>query len=239
MLFFASSRPASFPVCCNYNESHDATKINEPVGASPSNNLKSWNNEISTKSRCTIQIQEQTKPKQNKASIFEGRSTQTAVVPFNNIQSAIFSVPVCYSERSSKYLERRRGDETGIEQWDFGCVMAFVHLAPPALCSVCCAVSSSPVGPPLVLSPGGVSSPPHPHTPASSPPPPPICLSRTHLLHHITLAHTHTHTRTPICFQPSAHRLVRAGEGCSAAEFNNYSIFQAHFKNELVTVIQI
>lgn len=38
------------PVCCNYNESHDAMKINEPVGASPSNNLKSWNNEISTKS---------------------------------------------------------------------------------------------------------------------------------------------------------------------------------------------
>lgn len=204
MLFFASSRPASFPVCCNYNESHDATKINEPVGASPSNNLKSWNNEISTKSRCTIQIQEQTKPKQNKASIFEGRSTQTAVVPFNNIQSAIFSVPVCYSERSSKYLERRRGDETGIEQWDFGCVMAFVHLAPPALCSVCCAVSSSPVGPPLVLSPGGVSSPPHPHTPASFPP----RLLSAYLAHTCSItspSHTHTHTRAHLFVSSRPH----------------------------------
>lgn len=135
-------------------------KINEPVGASLSNNLKSWNNKISTKSRYTIQIQEQTKPKQNKATSFEKWSTQTAVVPFNNIQSAAFSVPVCYSECSSKYLERRRGDETGLEQWDFGCVMAFVHLAPPALCSGCCVPSVSPVGPLLVLSPGGVSLPP-------------------------------------------------------------------------------
>lgn len=53
-------------------------KINEPVGASLSNNLKSWNNEISTKSRYTIQIQEQTKPKQNKATVFEEWKTQTA-----------------------------------------------------------------------------------------------------------------------------------------------------------------
>jgi len=65
-------------MCCIYNESHDAMKINEPVGASLSNNLKSWNNEISTKSRYTIQIQEQTKPKQNKATFFEERKTQTA-----------------------------------------------------------------------------------------------------------------------------------------------------------------
>lgn len=170
MLFFLHHFSLLFPACCNYNESHDATKINEPVGAPPSNNLKSWNNKISTKSRYTIQIQEQTKPKQNKATIFEERSTQTAIVPFNNIQSAIFSAPVCYSERSSKYLERRRGDETGLEQWDLGCVMASVHLAPPALCSVCCVVSMSPVGPPLVLSPGGVSAPlpsptPTPHLP--------------------------------------------------------------------------
>lgn len=157
LLFFASFQPA-FPVCCNYNESRDAMKINEPVGASLSNNLKSWNNEISTKSRYTIQIQEQTKPKQNKATVFEERKTQTAQVPFNNIQSAIFSVPVCYSERSSKYLERRRRDETSVEQWDVGCVMAFVHLAPPALCSVCCVASASPVGPLLVLRPGGVST---------------------------------------------------------------------------------
>lgn len=192
-----------FPACCNHNESHDATKINEPVGAPLSNNLKSWNNKISTKSRCTIQIQEQTKPKQNKATIFEERSTQTAVVPFNNIQSAIFSVPVCYSERSSKYLERRRGDETGIEQWDFGGVMASVHLAPPALCSVCCVVSVSPVGPPLVLSPGGVSVPaPSPHISA-------------YLAHtcYITL----THTCTTFSFQASKCRLVR--KGCFAFEY--------------------
>lgn len=112
------------------------------------NNLKSWNNKISTKSRHTIQAQEQTKPKQNKATIFEERGAQAAVVPFNNIQIAIFSAPVCYSERSSKYLERRRGDETRLEQWDFGSVMASVHLAPPALCSVCCVMSVSPVAPP-------------------------------------------------------------------------------------------
>lgn len=103
----------------------------------PTNNLRSWNNEISTKSQCTIQIQEQTKPKHNKACIFEEPSAQTAVVPLNNIQSAVFSVPVCYSERSSKYLERGRGDETGVEQWDFGRVMASVQLARPALCSLC------------------------------------------------------------------------------------------------------
>lgn len=105
--------------------------------APPTNNLQSWNNKISTKSQCTIQIQEQTKPKHNKASIFEEPSTQTAVVPFNNIQRAAFSVPVCYSERSSKYLERRRRDETSVEQWDYGSVMASVQLAPPALCSLC------------------------------------------------------------------------------------------------------
>lgn len=70
VVIFASFQPP-FPLCCNYNESHDAMKINEPVGASLSNNLKSWNNEISTKSRYTFQIQEQTKPKQNKANVFE------------------------------------------------------------------------------------------------------------------------------------------------------------------------
>lgn len=129
------------------------------------NNLKSWNNEISTKSRRTIQIQEQTKPKHNKATIFEERGAQAAVVPFNNIQNAIFSVPVCYSERSSKYLERRRGDETRLEQWDFGSVMASVHLAPPALCTVCRVMSMSPVGPPCLLSPGGVSLPTSPSSP--------------------------------------------------------------------------
>lgn len=179
------------------------------MGASLSNNLKSWNNEISTKSQYTIQIQEQTKPKQNKATIFEERKTQTAVVPFNNIQSAIFSVPVCYSERSSKYLERRRGDETGIEQWDFGCVMAFVHLAPPALCSVCCVVSASPVGPPLVLSPGGVSS-----VPPSLPPPPPAhptpLLSCTHLLHH---SHTHTHLFLFFLFPGIQTQIKESGKG--------------------------
>lgn len=116
--------------------------------ASPSNNLRNPGTiRYPRKSRRTIQLQEQTKPKQNKASIFEERGAQTAAVPFNNIQKAIFSVPVCYSERSSKYLERRRGDETRLEQWDFGSVMASVHLAPPALCSVCRVVSVSPVGP--------------------------------------------------------------------------------------------
>lgn len=141
LYFFLCGLFSTFlPLCSSYNESRDAMKINEPVGASPSDNLKSWNNEISTKSRCTIQMQEQTKPKQNKASVFEERKTQTGWVPFNNIQSTIFSVPACYSERSSKYLERRRRDETGAEQWDFGCVMASVHLTPPTLCSVLCAV---------------------------------------------------------------------------------------------------
>lgn len=77
VVIFASLQPP-FPVCCNYNESRDAMKINEPVGASLSNNLKSWNNEISTKSRYTIQIQEQTKPKQNKETVFEEPKTQTA-----------------------------------------------------------------------------------------------------------------------------------------------------------------
>lgn len=188
LLFFASCQPAFFPVCCNYNDSHDAIQINEPVGASLSNNLQSWNNEISTKSWYTIQIQEQTKPKQNKASIFEGNESQTAEVPFNNIQSAVFSVPVCYSERSSKYLERRRGDETGVEQWDFGCVMAFVHLAPPALCSVCCVVS--PASPPLVPSPGGVSA-TTPPLPLSTPPLPPLS---AHLTHTCSITYTHSNT---------------------------------------------
>lgn len=150
------------------------------MGASLSNNRKSQNNEISTKSRHTIQMQEQTKPKQNKASFFEEPKSLTARVPFNNIQSVIFSVPVCYSERPSKYLERRRGDETGLEQWDFGCVMASVHLAPPTLCSVCCAASASPVGPALILSLGGVPLPPSlpfiSRTPAPSLTHTPFCL---------------------------------------------------------------
>lgn len=151
--------------------------------ASLANNLKSWNNKISTKSRRTIQIQEQTKPKQNKATIFEERGAQAAVVPFNNIQNAIFSVPVCYSERSSKYLERRRGDETRIEQWDFGSVMASVHLAPPALCTVCRVMSMSPVGlPPLVESRWGLTA----HLPLF---PHPISAYLTH-----TCSHTHSHT---------------------------------------------
>ena len=156
------------------------------------NNLKSWNNKISTKSRHTIQAQEQTKPKQNKATIFEERGAQAAVVPFNNIQIAIFSAPVCYSERSSKYLERRRGDETRLEQWDFGSVMASVHLAPPALCSVCCVMSVSPVAPPpppptLVESRWGPS--------AHLPPLPP-----SHICH--TPAHIHTTTQAKLlCFQ--------------------------------------
>jgi len=203
-------------------------KINEPVGASLSNNLKSWNNEISTKSRYTIQMQEQTKPKQNKANVFEERKTQTAGVPFNNIQSAIFSVPVCYSERSSKYLERRRRDETGVEQWDFGCVMAFVHLAPPALCSVCCVVSTSPVGLLLVLSPGGVS------VPLLSPSR--ICLSHTHLLHQ----HKHAHTNLFVSTHKNANYWVK--KGLFAFEwffFICYSMFQAFLKTScLITVFQ-
>lgn len=182
VIIFCNISALLFSACCNYNESHDTTKINEPVGVSLSKNLKSWDKEISTKSRHTIQLQEQTKPKQNKATIFEEQRAQAAIVPFNNIQSAVFSVPVCYLERSSKYLERRRGDETGKEQWDFGCVMASVQLALPALCSVCCVVSVSPFGPLLVLRPGGVSAPPSPH----------IFLSETHLL---------TNTRITFCFQ--------------------------------------
>lgn len=127
--------------------------------------------------RHTIQIQEQTKPKQNKATIFEERGARAAVVPFNNIQNAIFSVPACYSERSSKYLERRRGDETRLEQWDFGSVMASVHLAPPALCSVCRVMSVSPVGPPLLVeSRWGLTA----HLPLF--PPSHIWLSDAHLL---------------------------------------------------------
>lgn len=173
----------SFPVCCRYNESHDATKINEPVGVLLCPTIsKSWNNKISTKSQCTIQIQEQTKPKQNKAGIFEERRTQTAVVPFNNIQSAVFSVPVCYSECSSKYLERRRGDETSVEQWDLGCVMASVLLAPPTLCSLC----PCPQLVPCLFSVQVGSR--------CLPPPPHVCLADAHLPHK---PHTHmrVHTR--------------------------------------------
>lgn len=174
--------------------------------ASLANNLKSWNNKISTKSRHTIQIQEQTKPKQNKATIFEERGAQAAVVPFNNIQNAIFSVPVCYSERSSKYLERRRGDETRLEQWDFGCVMASVHLAPPALCSVCRVVFMSPVGPPRLLSPGGVSLPASPlflH---------PISAYLTH-----TCSHTHNCAGRTFLFPGGPRADCRDRKGCCVA----------------------
>lgn len=48
-------------------------------------------------------------------------------------------------------------------------VMAFVHLAPPTLCSVCSMVSPSPASPPLVLSPGGVCDPPAPPRPPDYP----------------------------------------------------------------------
>lgn len=164
--FCITAGAASPRARCNYNESRDALETtNEPGGPLlGSNNLKSWNNKISTKSRRTIQTQEQTNPRENKATIFEERGAPTAGVPSNNIQKAIFSAPACYSERSSKYLERRRGDETRLEQWDFGSVMASVHLAPPALCSVCrVRVPSRP--PPRLLSPGGVSVTPSPSSP--------------------------------------------------------------------------
>lgn len=59
--------------------------------------------------------------------------------------------------------------------------MASVHLAPPALCSVCRVLSWSP--PPRLLGPGGVP------LPASH-----VWLSDTHLL-------THAHTRRTFCFQ--------------------------------------
>lgn len=139
------------------------------------------------RNRSTQFKQQQTKPKQKTTNVFEEQKTQTAWVPFNNIQGAIFSVPACYSQRSSKYLERRRRDETGLEQWDFGCVMAFVHLAPPVLCIVCCVVSTSPVGLPLVLSPGGPSLPPW--RPSC------ICLSLTHLVCHTNVKNTHKFAR--------------------------------------------
>lgn len=174
--------------------------------ASLANNLKSWNNKISTKLRHTIQIQEQTKPKQNKATIFEDRGAQAAVVPFNNIQNAIFSVPVCYSERSSKYLERRRGDETRVEQWDFGSVMASVHLAPPALCSVCRVMSMSPVGlPPLVEARWGLTA----HLPPSH-----ICLSDTHLL-----TYTHPHRQNFFCFQEVHVQTQETGRAVVSLDF--------------------
>lgn len=169
-----------------------------------SNNLKSWNNKISTKSQCTIQIQEQTKPKQNKAGIFEERRTQAAVVPFNNIQSAVFSVPLCYSECSSKYLERRRGDETSVEQWDLGSVMASVLLAPPTLCSL----GPCPQLVPCLFSVQvGSHCLPRPH----------VCLADTHLPHK---PHTHrcvcTHTYALfICrHQSTRGYMVKEGFSC-------------------------
>lgn len=197
---------------CNHNESRDAMKINGPLlclcvlgGASLANNLKSWNNVISTKHNSnTIQIQEQTKPqtKQRERSL-KCEKTRTARVPFNNIHSAVLSVPVCCSERSSKYLERRRRDETWVEQWCFGWVMASVHLSPRQP-FVVCVVLLSPVGLLLALSPGGVSD-PHPTSPAPPPSPTRISLPHTHLLHYpptptpppctpsLPCTHTHVH----------------------------------------------
>lgn len=169
------------------------------------------------KSRRTIQMQEQTNPRENKATIFEERGAPTAVVPSNNIQKAIFSAPVCYSERSSKYLERRRGDETRVEQWDFGSVMASVHLAPPALCSVC--MSMSPVGPPsLVESRWGLGDPPSPYSPSH------ICLSDTHLLSPLPpVSQTDTHAHTRNFWFPGGPRAdSRDRKGCCVAGLLKY-----------------
>lgn len=163
-------------------------------------------------------MQEQTNPRENKATIFEERGAPTAVVPFNNIQKAIFSAPACYSERSSKYLERRRGDETRVEQWDFGSVMASVHLAPPALCSVCRVMSMSPVGPPsLVESRWGLGDPPPPL-------PHPVSAYLTHtcslslsLSRPLSLSDTRTHTEL---FVPRADSRDR--KGCCVAGLLKY-----------------
>lgn len=80
--------------------------------------------------------------------------------------------------------------------------MAFVHLAPPALCIVCCVVSTSPVGLPLVLSPGGPSLPPW--CPSC------ICLSLTHLVYHTNTTRTILHKLVPFCYPtckcPKAHK---------------------------------